>query len=666
MLQHAHNPVDWYPWGEEAFERARLENKPVLVSIGYAACHWCHVMERESFEDATVAAFMNEHFVNIKVDREERPDVDQVYMDAVTAISGSGGWPMNVFLTPQKLPFYGGTYFPPIPAYSRPSWSQVLYRMAEVWYEQNEVADKQAQQILGFLKQNAGVSLGYSKNEADVDTCKLIVADLLSRADTLNGGFGAAPKFPGTMAISFLLQHYYFTRDNKPYQHALLSLDKMAKGGIFDQLAGGFARYATDSAWLVPHFEKMLYDNALFISLFIDAYTITQNPFYKLIAEKTISFVCSELGEAEGGFYCAIDADSEGVEGKFYTWQWSELEAVLGSDVSLVTEWFGATKEGNWEHTNILHLPGGIKELAIRHQLDEVVVLEKLENAQNLLVACRSQRVRPITDDKCLLSWNALMNIALTKASAATRDGELLHRADSHMKWMLSKYVTGEQVYHNYKNGKHTIEANLEDFSFLVQAMIQLAAVGGNNNYIIKACSFIERILELFYDAGSGFFYFTSKSQTDLPVRKIDIQDGVMPSGNAMMAHNLLLCGIVMGKTDWIDIADNMLQKVATHVTRYSYSYGYWASIIQIKYYGILVVICTGINSFEQASQLNGFSFPNVLVLTCQKEISYIPLFENKYFQDKNSIFVCSRNACLPPVSTVNQAVKLIESQLAR
>src|ERR1700748_3560498 len=366
LLQHAHNPVDWYPWGEEALQTARLENKPILVSIGYAACHWCHVMERESFEDADTARFMNEHFVNIKIDREERPDLDHIYMDAVQAITGSGGWPLNVFLTPQGKPFYGGTYFPPRSMYNRPSWKDVLAGISRSFGEKRAEIEQQAEQLTQHVagagsfgaRDAAAASLADGPSSLfNPDTLRQIRDQLLATADKEAGGFGGAPKFPQTFSIRYLLHYHYFTGDAASLDQACLSLDKMIAGGIYDQLGGGFARYSTDNEWLVPHFEKMLYDNALLVIVLSETYQLTRNPVYKEAIEQTIAFIDRDLSNGEGAFYAALDADSEGIEGKYYVWDRAEIEQVLGADAALFCHWYGVSAEGNWEGKNILPRP---------------------------------------------------------------------------------------------------------------------------------------------------------------------------------------------------------------------------------------------------------------------------------------------------------------------
>ena len=446
LLQHAHNPVNWYPWGEEALLRAKTEDKPILVSIGYAACHWCHVMERESFENPETAALMNQHFINIKIDREERPDLDHIYMDAVQAMTGSGGWPLNVFLTPNLKPFYGGTYFPPRPVQQRNSWSQVLEAVATAYRNKKEEVEQQAEQLVSHLAQansfglqsNTGASLLFSESSiADA------VNNILKTADRQWGGFGRAPKFPQTFTIQFLLRASQYIPDaadvalnnnDEALQQALVSLDKMLAGGIYDQLGGGLARYSTDAQWLAPHFEKMLYDNALLLSVLSEAYQLTQKDRYREVIAQTIGFVQREMMHPRKGFYAALDADSEGEEGKFYVWSKSEIDEILGADATLFNEYYNVSEEGNWEGKNILHVLQPVEVFAAERKTDVRHLKKILSEATGKLLAYRSKRPRPLLDDKVILGWNALMNTALSKAYAAT--GE-----ESWRNWLLITWI---------------------------------------------------------------------------------------------------------------------------------------------------------------------------------------------------------------------------------
>ncbi|MBE2288133.1 MAG: thioredoxin domain-containing protein [Chitinophagaceae bacterium] len=580
LLQHAHNPVDWYPWCDEAFEIAKREHKPVLVSIGYAACHWCHVMERESFEDPAIAAYMNDHFICIKVDREEHPDVDHMYMDAVQAISGSGGWPLNVFVTPDRAPFYGGTYFPPRQAYNRPSWGQLLQRMDQIWNEQQEEVANQAGQLLQHLRQ-ASMRVTPAQTPLTRELCTQVAENLLGMADKEKGGFGAAPKFPGTMAISYLLEHYRYTSHQPSLDQALLSLDKMIEGGIYDQLGGGFARYSTDADWLAPHFEKMLYDNALLIMSLCDAYSVTGNARYKEVIEETIAFAERELTDGTGGYYSALDADSEGVEGKFYTWTWEDWIANSGDEKGVAAMYFGVVMEGNWEETNILHVATKLSSVAETFQTTEREVLRMVNEVKGRLLKARANRVRPLTDDKSLLAWNALMNIALSKASVALSNDEYKARAVEHAAWMLDKFALSDgRMLHTWKQGVAKITAKLDDYAYLIQALMQLLSLTGDEQYGLRAGELLNTVIAEF-GREDGFFYYSPASQKDIPVRKVDLYDGAMPSGNAVMAHNLWLCGMCLDNSEWVERSEVMVRAMAVTASRYAHSFSYWAILAQ-------------------------------------------------------------------------------------
>ena len=660
LLQHAHNPVDWYPWGDEAFNRARKENKPVLVSIGYSACHWCHVMERESFENEEVAAYMNEHFVNIKVDREEHPDVDHTYMDAVQAISGSGGWPLNVFVTHDRLPFYGGTYFPPRPAFNRPSWPQILQRMNDVWANQQDEIATQGEQMMKYLQQASQVGLAAKGTQWDMDSCRQMADALLAQADTELGGFGRAPKFPASMAISFLLEHHHYTRHEPALRQALVILDCMRKGGIYDQLGGGFARYSTDERWLAPHFEKMLYDNALLVSAMADAWYVSKDKRYKTAIKETIAFVERELKEPSGGYYSALDADSEGEEGKFYTWTWDEWKEVMGEDNELLEKYFGISKDGNWEHTNILHVAADIPELAKTTNYFKDEIEKRIAESKEKLFSARVKRIRPSTDDKCLLSWNALMNIALTKAGIALHQKEYLDRAEAHMEWMLVAFLKGDELKHTWKEGIAKISANLEDHAFLVNALIELSSATGDQDYLKNADGLLSKTILLFQHESGNFFYFSSSAQADIPVRKVDIYDGALPSANAVMVHNMLVLGMCMERTALMEQAYFMLEQMAGTTLRYTGSFAYWAKLLQRYAKGLKTTVCAGTRADIARQLLLEHFMPHSHIVTSKKEISEVAVAKDKYFSGDLRIFVCTQQACLPPVADLEQALDII------
>ncbi len=662
LLQHAHNPVDWLPWCDEAFEQARREHKPVIISIGYAACHWCHVMERESFEDVETAAYMNAHFVCIKVDREERPDVDHMYMDAVQAISGSGGWPLNVFATPDRIPFYGGTYFPPRPAFNRLSWMQVLQRMHDIWSHQQDEVRMQTDQMVQYLRQVARAGTADNASAWDMKTCRSMAGVLLQQADTLHGGFSRAPKFPGTMAISFLLEHYHFTKHTPSLEHALLSLDKMIDGGIYDQLGGGFARYATDDTWLVPHFEKMLYDNALLVLSLCDAYNITRNEKYRKIIEDTLAFAEREMKDPAGGYYSALDADSEGEEGLFYTWSWEEWITALGENDEAVARYFGVTESGNWEGRNILHVAVSVDTVAADHGISVAALEQRIKKVKEQLWQQRVKRVRPITDDKVLLSWNALFNLALTQAAVALNEDVYTQRAVKHMQWMTDNFRMEGGLMHTWKGGVARIMANLDDYAGLIRAMLQLGAHTGEERWIHTAGDLMKETNANFRDETGVFYFYTSVLQTDIPVRKTDLYDHALPSANAVQAGNLLLLGLCLEETAWQEQAMEMIGRMAGTAMRYTVSFSYWATLMQRAAYGIKLVALTGMDALRHQQELAVHYLPHTFLLTSKKEISDLPVLQKKYLPGESPIFVCSLQACYAPVSNVQAALPLLGS----
>lgn len=652
LLQHAHNPVDWYAWGDEPFEIAKNQNKPVLVSIGYAACHWCHVMERESFEDEATAKYMNEHFVCIKVDREEHPDVDHLYMDAVQAITKSGGWPLNVFVTPERVPFFGGTYFPPQPVYGRQSWMQILERISEVWNEQYEDVAAQTQQMVGYLQQLSEVAIN-SEGIWDKKACLTVAQELMKSADRQNGGFGAAPKFPATMSIGFLLEHYHYTGDKKALERALFSLDCMMYGGIYDQIGGGFARYSVDDKWLVPHFEKMLYDNALLVSVLSDAYSITKEEKYKRVIDETVAFVNRELRSEEGGFYCALDADSEGVEGKFYVWSYEEFNEITGGDNEL-QNYFDVTPEGNWEGVNILNVP-------VRKEVPELQ--EKVEAVKQKLFTARAERIRPGTDDKCLLAWNALMNTALQKAGVALNNSAYLQQAEKHAWWMIDAYGKNEVWQHTYKNGVAKIPAKLDDLAYLVNALTGIASVTGKEEFILKANKITEVITHDFLHKNKSFFYYSSAQQKDIPVRKTDLYDGATPSANSVMADNLLRLGLLMENSAWLEQAQFMLHKMRDSSMRYPTSFSLWATLGQRNVAGNLVAISTGKGAEMMNKELLNDYEPHVyrMVNNGDKDI---PVTKGKDATGDISVFICDMESCKPPQSNKTEVLKMLKKPI--
>lgn len=662
LLQHAHNPVNWYPWGDEALQKAKNENKPILVSIGYSACHWCHVMERESFEDESAARIMNDHFINIKIDREERPDLDHIYMDAVQAMSGSGGWPLNVFLTPDKKPFYGGTYFPPVKAFNRSSWKEILHAISLAWKERKDEIESQAENLVEYLNSSNGI--GHTKNASQhtvtKDTCTNIFKNILNIADKEWGGFGKAPKFPQTFTIQYLLQFAYFTDNKEALQQALLSIDKMIQGGIYDHVGGGFARYSTDREWLVPHFEKMLYDNALLIGVLSDAYSITKDKNYTNVVERTIQFIQSELMDPAGGFYAALDADSEGEEGKYYIWNKEEMEKVLGDKASLFCKYFDITSAGNWEGKNIPRILKPLNEFAKEEKIDESKI-NFFKTELDLLLQYRNHRIKPSLDDKIILSWNALMVTALCKAAAAFNNGAYSRLAEKNLLFLLKNFRKNEDSYemlHTYKNGIAKTPAFLEDYAYLSEACINMYELTFESGYLHTALNFCKFVSEHFSDENSPFFFFTHKMQSDIIVRKKEIYDGATPSGNAIMANNLYKLSIIFDKPDWMQKAKEMAQEILPMLEKYPGSFGVWAGFILKDLAAMNEISVIGKDFRAICNEIVSAFIPNRIIMGTASNDYNFPILKGKIAEGETQIYLCKNYTCLEPFKSAQNLLK--------
>ncbi|HEX4877541.1 MAG TPA: thioredoxin domain-containing protein [Chitinophagaceae bacterium] len=663
LLQHAHNPVNWYPWGAEALQKARAENKPILVSIGYAACHWCHVMERESFEDEATAAIMNEHFINIKIDREERPDLDHIYMDAVQAMTGSGGWPLNVFLTPDARPFYGGTYFPPQRAFNRPSWQEVLYSVVQAFRERRHEIDAQAENLTEHLLQANSFGLKKVAEEEIfvADKAKEAFQNLMKSADRQWGGFGKAPKFPQTFSIQYLLRYYHHTKNEEALQQALVSLDKMIDGGIYDQVGGGFARYATDSEWLVPHFEKMLYDNALLLSVISEAYQLTKEDRYRQIIRQTMQFIQREMLHPDKGFYSALDADSEGVEGKFYVWSLSEAEELLGEEAAIFCRYFDITDEGNWEHNNILWVKKPLQVFAAENNMDPEALQAMIENGKNKLLTAREQRVRPLLDDKVLLGWNALMNTACSKAYAATGEQEYLEMALANMHFLLNNFSdVGHTLFHTWKNNVARYPAFLDDYAFLIEALLTLQEVTGDKDWLKKATAFTEHVIEHFSEEETGFFYYTTRGQEDIIVRKKEVYDGAVPSGNAVMAKNLWQLSLLLNRTDWKQRSAGLVASLGMAIVRYPTSFGNWCCHLLEMVTATNEIAIVGTGAKDMLKKIIQLYIPQRIIMTSTEADESYPLLAGKPADSETAIYLCRSYTCQRPVFSENELMLLI------
>jgi uncharacterized protein YyaL (SSP411 family) len=658
LLQHAHNPVDWFPWGDEALEKARAEDKPLLVSIGYAACHWCHVMERESFEDPATAEIMNRNFVNVKIDREERPDLDHIYMEAVQAIAGNGGWPLNVFLTPECKPFYGGTYFPPQEAHGRPSWKSLLQNISSAYRNQREEIGRQAENLTRHI---AGTNAFGIKDSAAVaplpckkEDCEAIYENLMETADRQYGGFGQAPKFPQTFSLRLLFQHYYYTRKEEALKQACLSLDRMIYGGINDQLGGGFARYSTDREWLAPHFEKMLYDNALLVTAISEAWQITRKPHYRQAIIRTLDFIKRELRSPEGGFWSALDADSEGEEGKYYVWDKAETDALLGIHAGAFAAYYDITEKGNWEGRNILRVKDPSNPLPP----------ETDRECREKLLEARGKRIRPLLDDKILLGWNALMITALCKAFASLGLEEYRQMAVDAMNFIEEKFK-GKGIfhyYHAYKDGKASIPAFLDDYAFLTEAYIQLQEITGNGAWLRKAGNLTQWVIRHFNETETGYFFYTHVDQDDVIVRKKEIYDGAVPSGNSVMAANLLYLGIAMDIGEWKERSVRLCMGLRDVIVKYAGSFAIWATLLNACSYAMNEIVLSGDEQREKHLGFLAHFIPNrVFQLTSANQADF-PLLRNKPVSGRSQFFLCRDYSCQQPVTELNEFIRLVES----
>jgi uncharacterized protein YyaL (SSP411 family) len=627
-------------------------------------------MEHESFEDEATAEIMNKYFINIKIDREERPDLDHIYMDAVQAMTGSGGWPLNVFLTPDAKPFYGGTYFPPVRAFNRMSWKETLYAVHESYRDKKNEIESQAENLTQHIinANSFGIRKPGEKEKQSFfswEDLDLIVKNILSAADKEWGGFGRAPKFPQTFSIQYLLRHYHFSGDENALKQALLSLDKMIQGGIYDQLGGGFARYSTDAQWLAPHFEKMLYDNALLVGVLAEAYQITGEERYAEVIKETLDFVHRELTSPEGGFYSALDADSEGMEGKYYVWSKKEIEETLGEDAEFFSEVYNVSEKGNWEHTNILWLREPISVFAERNNIDKKVLNKTLLECRQKLLAERNKRIRPGLDDKILLGWNALMITACCKAYAATGEAAYLGMAKTNIDFIEKNLKKDEtEWYHTWKNKAAKYPAFLDDLSFLAQAYIHLQEVTGNEQYLLTARKIVENIIENFSDEEHIFFYFTGVFQKDIIVRKKEIYDGAVPSGNAVMAFNMMYLSVAFNETGWSSRVEQMLASLDKIVSRYPTSFGVWAGLVQYIVPGINEIAVIGKDVLKNISEINRIFIPNKIVQFSEKPNENFPLLKGKS-KDENGtiIYLCRNYACEKPVKKAEDLILLLKNK---
>ena len=657
LLQHAQNPVDWFPWGTEALQKAKDENKLILVSIGYSACHWCHVMEHESFEDEKVAAVMNEYFVCIKVDREERPDIDQIYMAAVQLMTGRGGWPLNCICLPDQRPIYGGTYF------RKNDWLSLLFNLADFYKNKPEEAEDYASKLTdGIVKFENFIPVTDEKKYSRADL-EAIVKNWQRYFDKVEGGIGSAPKFPMPNNWQFLMRYAYLMQDTEIAAQVKLTLHKMAFGGIYDHVGGGFARYSVDGRWHVPHFEKMLYDNAQLLSLYAEAAVRSYEPLYQQIAGEIIQFVKRELTSPAGGFYSALDADSEGVEGKFYTFNKAEIEKVLGADAAVFCIYYNITDDGNWaeEETNVLFRKDTDEKLAEKlgigiPQLDNII-----GSARERLLIYRSNRVRPGLDFKILASWNGLMLKGLCDAYRAFDQQEHLELALNNASFILNNLVDANgrlrRIY-SEKSGSAQSFAFLDDYANVIDAFIALYEVTFDEQWLIKAKELTETAIDCFYDEEQGMFFYTAADDEQLIARKYELMDSVIPASNSVMAHNLKKLGLFFDDENLGSIALQLLNNIAPQIAKYGSSYSNWAALMLNEVFGLFELAITGENFEETRRKFEKNYVPNKIILGGKKGI--LPLLQGRFARETR-LFICRDKTCGLPVTRVEEALEQIQ-----
>ncbi len=663
LLQHAHNPVDWYAWGEEALRRAREEDKPIFLSIGYAACHWCHVMEHESFEDPAVAVVMNDHFVNIKVDREERPDLDQIYMAAVVAMTGHGGWPMSVFLTPEGVPFYGGTYFPPVSRHGMPAFVDLLRGIADAWRNRRDEVTHSGTGLINHIRQQstqaAAAALSPGALEAAYRT-------LERQFDLAHGGWGGAPKFPQPMTLEFLLRTHLRTTERSALAMAESTLTKMAHGGIYDHLGGGFHRYATDAIWLVPHFEKMLYDNAQLARVYVHAWQVTKNPLFRRVAEETLDYLLREMTDPTGGFYSSRDADSEGVEGKFFVWTSDESHEILGDEAALFSDAYGVTERGNFEEKNILHVAQKFQSLAERYGVAPDEIEARLARARRALFIRREERVRPGLDDKVLVAWNGLALAAFADAARAFGQSDYRRAAEANAAFILREMQTPERrLLRAWRGGRARLNAYLEDYANFIEGLLALYETTFDARWFVEARRLADEMIAHFRDPAGGFFD-TSDDHETLVVRPKDLQDNATPSGNAMAATVLLRLAALTGESRYREVAEEALRLVQPLVGTYPTAFAQWLSALDFALSRpkeiAIVGDPAGLDTRKLIETVSGAYRPSQVVAVGRpEESSPVPLLEGRVpLNGRATAFVCEHFACRLPVTDPEELAALL------
>ena len=662
LLQHANNPVDWYGWNENALRKAKDENKPIFLSIGYSSCHWCHVMAHESFENEDVAKFMNENFVNIKVDREERPDIDDIYQKVCQIATGQGGWPLSIFLTPDQKPFYVGTYFPMLNSYGRPGFGNICRQLAQAWKEKPNDIKKSAENFLETLNKTEKFKVSSKLERILLDEAAM---NLFQLGDSTYGGFGSAPKFPNAANVSFLFRYAKISGLSKFNEFALKTLRKMAKGGIFDQIGGGFHRYSTDAKWLVPHFEKMLYDNALIPVNYAEAYKITNDSFYLEILKKTLDFVLREMTSPEGGFYSAFDADSEGIEGKFYVWKKSQIKDILGNNADIFCLYYDVTDGGNWEGNNILCNNLNLSTAAFNFGISEDNVKEILKQCSDKLLKIRSTRVSPGLDDKILVSWNSLMITAFAKGFQVTQDKQYLDAAKNCIQFIENNLFVNDKLLRTYKNQTPKIDGYLDDYAYFINSLLDVFEIEPDVKYLKLALKLSHYLIDHFWDSEQNSFFMTSDEHEQLIIRPKNNYDLSLPSGNSVSALVMLRLFHLSQEQKFLEIATKIMDSQAQMAAENPFGFGFLLNVISLYLEKPQEITIINQENSKLCKSLATKYLPNSFMITIQNpeqldKLSSYPFFAGKNFEDKTSIFVCKDFTCSLPLHTLDE----VESNL--
>ncbi|MFD1362139.1 thioredoxin domain-containing protein [Lentibacillus salinarum] len=662
LQQHAYNPVDWYPWGDGAFEKAQQEDKPIFLSIGYSTCHWCHVFAHESFEDEDIASYLNDHYIAIKVDREERPDIDSVYMKVCQMMTGHGGWPLSIFMTPEKVPFYAGTYFPRESKYGMPGFMEVITQLYQKYKEDPEQIAQVTKSVTDALEKTVTAK---SENRLTKEMADEAFQQLGKRYDITNGGFGDAPKFPTPQNLLFLLRYYHFTGETAALEMAESTLKKMANGGIYDHVGFGFARYSTDEEWLVPHFEKMLYDNALLLMAYTECYQITKKSFYKTISEQIIEFVMREMRSSEGGFYSAIDADSEGVEGKYYIWNYDEIMNVLGDERGdLYASVYDISPEGNFEGKNIPNLlTTNLDQAASDNHMTLTELKQELDASRKQLLAAREERIYPHVDDKILTSWNAMMMAALAKAGKVFNEPDYTDAAKTTATFIEENLMQDSRVMARYRDGNVKHNGYLDDYAFLIWAYAELYEATFSLHYLTMARSLTNDMIDLFWDTDQGGFFFNGHDSEELLSREKDVYDGALPSGNGVAAVMLAKMGYLTGETAYLDKLDDMYYTFYDAIKRVPEAGIHFVqSLLLMENPTKEVVVIGGEDPFT--TELQQAFLPDVTLLASDQPeaLAEAAPFTADYKQidTDTTIYVCENFACHQPTTDTEKAWQLI------